>query len=91
MCVCDSFLLFIICNSVYIFTFNCYTYIYSCTFGMGLVGRGCLYFGVLVSFAVFSLRQLTCMHCVSGAVITQGFVWKCFFSLLGGSLFQFFT
>ena len=47
------------------------------------MGRGCLYFGVLVSFAVFSLRQLTCMHCVSGAVITQGFVWKWFFFIVG--------
>ena len=32
-----------------------------------------------MSFGSFSLRELTCMHCVSDAVNTQGFVWKFFF------------
>ena len=68
MWVCDSLFFFlfsviIICNSVYIFTFNCYV-MYSSTFGKGWVGRSCLYLLVWVSFGSFSLRELTCMHCV---------------------------
>ena len=34
-----------------------------------------------VPLVVFSLRELTCMHCVSGAVNTQGFVWKVLYAL----------
>ena len=74
------FSVIIICNSVYIFTFNCYVFIVPVSdFGKGWVGRSCLYFLVRVSFGSFSLRKLTCYAlCVSGAVKTQGFVRKFF-------------
>ena len=43
---------------------------YSSTFGKGWVGRSRLYFLVRVSFGSFSLRELTCMHCVYLALWT---------------------
>ena len=59
--------------SLYIFLHL--TAMYSCTFGKrvgGWVGTVNIYW-YECSFVVFSLRELTCMHCVSGAVNTQGF------------------
>ena len=47
---------------------------YSCTFGKGLVGRGCLYFLVSVSFGsfyYFSLQELTCMRSVYQVLWTR--------------------
>ena len=44
---------------------------YSSTFGKGWVGRSCLCLLVWVSFGSFSLRELTCMHCVSLALWTH--------------------
>ena len=44
---------------------------YSSTFGKGWVGRSCLYLLVRVSFGSFSLRELTCMHCVYLALWTR--------------------
>ena len=62
------FSVIIICNSVYIFLHL--TAMYSSTFGKGWVGRSCLYLLVWVSFGSFSLRELTCMHCVYLALWT---------------------
>ena len=43
------------------------------------MGRGCLYFLLLVSFGSFKLaRAYMYALCVSGAVNKQGFVWKFF-------------
>ena len=73
VCVCVIlFSVIIICISVYIFLHL--TAMYSSTFGNGWVGRNCLYFLVWVSFGSFSLRELTCMHCVYLALWTR----KCF-------------
>ena len=47
------------------------TAMYSSTFGKWWVGRSCLYFLVWVSFGSFSLRELTCMHCVYLALWTR--------------------
>ena len=60
--VCDSFFLLSLFVTLYIFLHL--TVMYSSTFGKGWVGRSCLYFLVCVSFGSFSLRELTCMHCV---------------------------
>ena len=46
----------------------------------GWVGAVCTFWYDSVSFGSFSLRELTCV-CVSGAVNTQGFVWKFFYAL----------
>ena len=80
MCVCDFFSIIIfflsiiiICNSVYILHL---TAVCSCTFGKGWVCRAFCIFWYECPSVVFSLRELTCMHCVFGAGSTQGFVWK---------------
>ena len=44
---------------------------YSSTFRKGGGGRSCLYLLVWVSFGSFSLRELTCMHCVYLALWTS--------------------
>jgi len=40
------------------------TTMFSCTFRKGWVGRGCLYFIGVCPLIVFSLWELTCMHCI---------------------------
>ena len=52
-----------------------------CTFGKGWVIGAVCTFWYECPLVVFSLRELTCMYCVSGAVITQGFVWKFLYAL----------
>ena len=82
VCVCVDgwgggviyFSIIIICNSVCISNLST---TYSGTFGKGWVGRDCLYFIGTNVFCSFSLRELTCTHCVDLPTLnTQGFVWK---------------
>ena len=54
---------------------------YSSTFGMGWVGRSCLYLLVWVSFGSLSLRELTCMHCVYLALWTRKVLCGSFYAL----------
>ena len=77
LCVCFFFLLPLF---VTLYIFLHLTAMYSSTFGKGWVGRSCLYFLVWVSFGSFSLRELTCMHCVYLAL------WTC--KVLCGSFFM---
>ena len=61
--VCDS-LFFMLSLFVTLYIFLHLTAMYSSTFGKGWVGRSCLHFLLWVSFGSFSLRELTCMHCM---------------------------
>ena len=73
------FSVIIICNFVYIFTFNCYVQFH---FWEGVGGQE-----LFVLFGMSVLRQFQLVRaymyalCVSGAVNTQGFVWKFFYAL----------
>ena len=79
MCVCVSFSVIIIRNSVYFFKH--FTAMCSSTFGKGWVGRSCLYFLVWVSFGSFSLQELTCMHCVYLVLRTRKVLCGIFYAL----------
>ena len=58
---------------------------YSSTFGKRWVGRSYLYFLVSASFGRFSLRELTCMHCVYLALWTS----KVLFGSFVCAIYQF--
>ena len=63
VCVCVCLIPFLLLFLT-LYMFLHLTTMHSCTFGKGWVGRGCLYLLVWMSFGSFSLRELTCMHCV---------------------------
>ena len=64
VCVCVCVILFLLSLFVSLYIFLHLTARYSSTFGKGWVGRGCLHFWYECPLVVFSLRELTCMHCV---------------------------
>ena len=58
-------ILFLLSLFVILYIFLHLTVMYSSTFGKGWVGRSCFTFWYeCMSFGSFSLRELTCMHCV---------------------------
>ena len=75
-------LFFLLSLFVTLYIFLHLNVMYSSTLGKGWVGRSCLYFLVWVSFGSFSLRELTCMHCVYLALWTRKVLCGSFFYAL---------